>query len=231
MAERMTSKDIAFAEKMCSGTSKTNNEDFDKNGYLVVKNLYDPEKLYRPVPEIRGQLNYWGKNEDEFRHTPLEAQVEGSVACYWHPQYRDVHSHIRLKLEKIIGKKLFNTYYYDRFYFPGQELKIHCDRPSCEISVSVHVSSNVKEPWKLWIKTPDIDDVKGENHSVILDVGDGMIYKGCERPHWREPLPKEYERKWYGKKVEKEGLYYHQIFFHYVLADGIRSHFANDAAH
>ena len=230
MAERMTNEDIAFAEKMCSGTSKTNNEDFDKNGYLVVKNLYDPEKLYRPVPELRGQLNYWGKNEDEFKHIELERQVEGSVACYWHPQYRDVHSHIRLKLEKIIGKKLYNTYYYDRFYFPGQELQIHCDRPSCEISVSVHVSSNVKNPWKLWIKTPDVDDVKGENHSVILDVGDGMIYKGCERPHWREPLQREYVRKWYGKKVEKEGLYYHQIFFHYVLADGIRSHFANDAA-
>ena len=61
----MTHRDIAFSEKMCSGTSKTNNEDFDKNGYLVVKNLYDPEKLYRPVPEIRGQFNYWGKNEDE----------------------------------------------------------------------------------------------------------------------------------------------------------------------
>ena len=88
------------------------------------------------------------------------------------------------------AKKLYNTYYYDRFYFPGQELQIHCDRPSCEISVSVHVSSNVKNPWKLWIKTPDVDDVKGENHFAILDVGDGMIYKGCERPHWREPQPR-----------------------------------------
>ena len=96
--------------------------------------------------------------------------------------------------------------------------------------MSVHVSSNVKDPWKLWIKTPDVNDVKGENHSAILDVGDGVIYKGCERPHWREPLPKEYEKTWYGRKVEKKNLYYHQIFFHYVLADGIRSHHAYDAA-
>ena len=61
MTEQMTTEQIAFAEKKYSGTSKTNNEDFDKNGYLVVKNIYDPEKLYRSVPELRGQLKYWGK--------------------------------------------------------------------------------------------------------------------------------------------------------------------------
>ena len=83
---------------------------------------------------------------------------------------------------------------------------------------------NVKERWPLWIKTP-----YGENHSVKLNPGDGMLYKGCERPHWRDPLPKEYRRTWYGRKVEKEGLYYHQVFFHYVLADGVRSHFAGDS--
>ena len=78
------------------------------------------------------------------------------------------------------------------------------------------------------IKTPNTETYVGENRSVLLEPGDAMLYKGCERPHWRDPLPKEYERKWYGKKVEKKGLYYHQVFFHYVLADGIRSHCAFD---
>jgi hypothetical protein len=40
----------------------------------------------------------------------------------------------------------------------------------------------------------------------------------------------EHTRTWYGKRVEKEGLYYHQIFFHYVLADGQRVQCANDMA-
>ena len=34
-----------------TGTAWTRNEDFDKNGYLVVKDLWDPEELYHPVPE------------------------------------------------------------------------------------------------------------------------------------------------------------------------------------
>ena len=63
---------------------------------------------------------------------------------------------------------------------------------------------------------------------MILQAGDGMVYKGCERPHWREPMPTEYRKTLYGKKVKKEGLYYHQIFFHYVLQDGQRAHCAWD---
>ena len=230
----MTEEDVLFQEKINTGTSKTNNEQFEKNGYLVVENLWDPQELYRPVPQERGQISYWGKQLDQYTYTEVEQQVEGSFACYWHPQYRSIHSQIRLKLEKIIGKKLYNSYYYDRFYFPGQELTRHADRDACEISVSVHISSNCKEPWEIWIKTPDSYEngniVKGENHSVILLPGDGVIYKGCERPHWRNSLPKEYRKTWYGKKIEISNLYYHQIFFHYVLANGIRSHHANDMA-
>jgi hypothetical protein len=228
---------LKFQEKFNTGTSWTNNDVFEKDGYLVIKNLYDPKELYHPLPDIRGQLNYWGKRVDQVNYVELEQQVEGSLARYWHPQYREIHSNIRIKLEKLLGRKLYNTYYYDRFYFPGQELKKHADRDACEISVTVHVSTNVSNPWPIWIKTPDIYDdstkktniiKEGEDRSVVLLPGDGMVYKGCERPHWREPLPKEYTKTWYGKKVEKEGLYYHQIFFHYVLADGIRSHFAFD---
>ena len=70
----------------------------------------------------------------------------------------------------------------------------------------------------------------GENRSVVLQVGDGMVYKGCERPHWRDSMPTQYEKKGlFGRKqVEKEGLYYHQIFFHYVLQDGNRAQCAWD---
>jgi hypothetical protein len=236
MAEEMTQEHLDFQERFNSGTSPTNNEEFDKNGYLVLKNLWDPKDLFCKPPEVKGQYNYFGK-VDKFNHVPVENQVEGSTSRYYWPPYKFAHSQIRLKLEEAIGKKLYNTYYYDRFYNPGQELTIHADRAACEISVTVHVSSNISTPWPIWIKTPDTYDdpkkkkeivKKGENRSVILNPGDGMVYKGCERPHWRDPMPTEYRRTWYGKKVEKEGLYYHQIFFHYVLADGLRAQCAFD---
>jgi len=242
MAEQMTADQVDFQERLNTGTSWTHNESFDKNGYLVIKDLWDPKELFSPVPEQTGQYSYWGKSSDYFNFIPIEPQVDGSTSRYWHPQYRSVHSGIRLKLEKELGRKLYNTYFYDRFYFPGQALTRHADRPACEISVTVHISTNLEgkdADWPIWIKTPDTytDETKsevlvpGENRSVILKAGDGMVYKGCERPHWRDPMPTPRRRKRdiILRRKEKE-YYYHQIFFHYVLADGQRAHCANDSS-
>ena len=229
----MNIEDVIRGEYENHGTSWTRNEFFDTNGYLIIKNLCDPEKLFHSVPKERGLFNWKGSDKlDKFTYQEVETQVSGSLARYWHPQYRKIHSEIRLILEQVIGRKLYNTYYYDRFYFPGQELKKHTDRPACEISVTIHVSTNIKESWPIWIKTPDTFEDKtmkianGENRFVHLEAGDGMVYKGCERPHWRDPMPGLLE-----SKINKdESLYYHQIFFHYVLQDGIRAHHAWDLA-
>lgn len=228
MAEQMSELQLMTQERMNTGTSWTRNEKFDKDGYLVVKNLWDPQELYHPLPEIRGQLNYWDKNPENFNHTEVEQQVEGSLARYWHPQYRTIHTGIRLKLEEIIGRKLYNTYYYDRYYFPGQELTKHADRDACEISVSVHISTNLKgqdAKWPFCIKTPS-----GEERSVSLEPGDGLLYKGCERPHWRDPMPGRRKRDRIPFLKKTNPYYYHQIFFHYVLQDGQRAHCAWDRA-
>lgn len=229
---------IYIGERMNALSSKTNNEDFDKNGYLVIRNICDPEKLKCDIPEQPGIFHYYGKI-NKFHYEPNENQVPGSTSRYYYPPYKEVHSEVRKKIEDAIGKKLFNTYYYDRFYSPGQFLKNHVDRDACEISITVNIDTNLKEPWPIWIKTPDTynDESKseileqGKPASVVLNPGDGMIYKGCERPHWREPMPSNYKgliKKWRDYRKIKDDTYFHQIFFHYVLADGIRAHFAWD---
>jgi hypothetical protein len=225
-------------EKENTGTTKTNNISFEKNGYLVLKNLCDPKDLYYPLPEERGQIKYWGKGTEDFLYFPVEQQVKGSLSRYWHPHYRQAHYNIRKKLENVLGTKLYNTYYYDRYYFPGQELTKHIDRDSCEISVTVHISNNLEGKdanWPIWIKTPDVysDEDKtivlsnGLEQSIILQPGDGMIYKGCERPHWRTSMPGK-KRNIIRKILRKKSFYYHQIFFHYVLQNGQRAHYAGD---
>ena len=246
MPEMMTEQHVMQQERIKSGTAKTNNEEYEKNGYVLVKDLWDPEELYHPVPDMRGQLDYWDKNPEHFNHQPVENQVAGSLSRYSHPQYRKIHTGVRKKLEKVLVKKLYNTYYYDRYYFPGQELTKHADRDSCEISVTIHISTNLPDDLKDWpikIKTPDTytDERKtsvlipGEEHAAILNPGDGMVYKGCERPHWRDAMPTPQRRKrdkvlnWFNSGLSVEPTYYyHQIFFHYVLQDGQRAHCAWD---
>lgn len=201
-------------------------EYFDKYGYLIIKNLYDPKKLYSKVPKERGSITYFG-SINEYKFTEEELQVPGSFARYNHPDYKIVHTKIRLILEDILGEKLYNTYYYDRFYFAGQELKRHSDRDSCEISVSVQISTNSPNPWLFFIQNSE-----GEENFAHLQNGWGVLYKGCEREHWRYPLQSRHRRLnkiWNSICGKQDDTYHHQIFFHYVRANGNRCHFANDS--
>ena len=188
----------------------THNSEFDENGFLYLKDLYDPDKLQCPPPEKRGLYKWMGKNVDEFIYNETENQVNGSIARYWHPHYRQAHTYIRNIIENKIGRKLYNTYYFDRTYFSGNYLSKHVDRGACEISVSIHISSNINEHWPIFMESPN------GQVGVILDPGDGVLYKGCAIPHWRDAM------------ITGENFYYHQIFFHYVLQDGYKAHFAFD---
>ena len=224
------------SERKNSQTSPTKNNEFDKNGYLVIRKLLNPKILYEEPSEHRGIFNFNGR-KNLFSYAPIDGQVKGSLSRYHYPPYRGAHFDIKNFLENEIGEKLHPTYYFDRFYFPGLNLEKHLDRPSCEISVTLHISSNCDAPWPLWIKTPDTysDEDKneiisyGENHSIILYPGDAVVYKGCERPHWRESMPNCKKNNLINifKKPKKQ-IYYHQAFFHYVLQNGERSHFAYD---
>ncbi|AIX22591.1 ferrochelatase [Synechococcus phage S-MbCM6] len=193
----------------------TKNSEFEENNYLVVKNLWNIDELTCYPPEERGvQINY-DPISGEIKSKVDEDQVGGSTSRYNHPLFRQAHVGIRLKIEKVIGMKLYDTYYFDRFYFNGQKLNKHIDRDACEISVTLHIGTSLPKPaadWPVCIKTPDNSDA-----CVTLNPGDAMIYKGCQSLHWRDKLP------------EVVGdHYYHQVFFHYVLQDGYRAHHAWD---
>ena len=98
-----------------------------------------------------------------------------------------------------------------RFYFKGQELTRHHDRPACEISVSMNISTNATTPWPIYFELPN-----GEVKELYTDHGDAVLYKGMEVDHWRNPL----------KGTPK--VYYHQIFMHFVRADGYHVEYAYD---
>ena len=222
-------RDWGPQEKALFGSSKTKNEEFEKNGYLVVRNIWDPKDLQEEIDYESGHYMYnpFGK----LANVSEEQQVPGSKARHSYPAYKFYHAQLRRKMEKILGNELFNTYYYDRVYYAGHELIKHMDRDVCEISLTFQIGTNCKEPWPIWIKTPDTYDdkgniiTKGREASVKLNDGDAVIYKGCERPHWRDPLKSKYNKIQRGiRKLlkKKDDTYHHQVFFHYVLADGKR---------
>ena len=190
----------------------------------ILKDLYE-------LPDGKGQYSFGKSMQPEYMEVERQVRIHQDIGPHRISSDQE-------KIETAIGK--LQHIFYDRFYNPGQDLTPHCDRPACEISVTLHVSTNIEgegKDWPIWIKTPDVyrDKSKteiltpGEDRSVVLQPGDGMIYKGCERPHWREPLPIQYKKNWYRKNVEIEGLYYHQIFFHYNVTRWNKITFAFDS--
>ena len=95
-------------------------------------------------------------------------------------------------MAKETGLDLVPTYSYARAYKRGDELKKHKDRPSCEISTTLNLGG---DPWPIFI----------EGTKVLLEVGDMLVYSGCELEHWREPF---------------EGDICGQVFLHYNHVNG-----------
>ena len=210
----------------------TDKEIFERDGFLEVPGIIiDPKNLFTEPPKnhngsrTSGSLKYNLRQEPQYDKD--ENQVPGSFSVYNNPKYREIHRLVRRVVQNILEIDLHPTYFYERFYYAGQELKRHSDRPACEISVTLQISTNLKEPWDIWFQKPD-----GKETSIKMKSGDAVIYKGCEREHWRFPMKSNYnilQNKINKLKKKEDDTYLHQIFFHYVDAQGPFVHYAYDA--
>ena len=129
-----------------------------------------------------------------------DSQAPNSHCVYGDPAFDMVMAMSTQDIGKIVGKRLIPQYTYARIYKNGSELKIHSDRPECQYSVTLSLGGEYEKPWPIWIK-----DYAANMNEVPLDVGDMLVYSGCELEHWRD-------------KFEGETQY--QLFMHYVDAEG-----------
>lgn len=128
------------------------------------------------------------------------SQVVGSKVSYGNPTFETVLEDQIPALSEVLGIRLLPTYSFVRHYVAAMVLAPHTDRAACEISVTVHLGSDLGSPWPICIGSRS-----GENVAIVLQPGDAVAYEGCDVSHWRNPCP--------------NGSY-RQLFLHYVGADG-----------
>jgi hypothetical protein len=166
---------------------------FEIDKYAHLKNVLPREDCSKLVEQLKKLVANQQTTKDP--QCPLSEGIHGA------PVFDSLLEQLLPNFEIASGKKLYPTYAYARLYAPGEELKIHRDRPSCEISATLTFGfeGNV---WPIYM-----GDEGGANASkILLEVGDAVLYRGCDKYHWREPY--------------KEGQWQAQVFLHYVDANG-----------
>lgn len=175
-------------------TSQTNPEIFQKNQYIHCPKLVTLEVANEVAQGIQKLIDEGHSTQDV--QCPLSHSI-GHV-----PLLDSFLEQLTPYISEITGKKLYPTYAYARKYAPGDELKIHKDRPSCEISATINLGFKGNQ-WPIHVGHKED---KSESRKIDMNIGEGVIYKGCEVFHWRE------------KYTEGEEQF--QVFVHYVDADG-----------
>ena len=145
--------------------------EFQTNGYVLVKNFIDQESIQDTSRYMEYLLKKGKTNSSD---------GVSSYGYYADPLIETILYNAKSQVEYITGLDLYPTYSYARVYLKSEELKIHTDRPSCEISITCNVAT-VGEPWPIFMKMPEKDPSK-----FILEPGDAIVYKGCVAEHWRE---------------------------------------------
>ncbi len=145
--------------------------------------------------------------------TWADKQIPNTYSIYADPVMETLLMKVLPKMQQETGLELIPTYSYARLYKKGDILKRHKDRPSCEISTTLNLGG---DPWPIFIDGTGANNVIDEHKNihkpnapegtkVLLEVGDMLVYSGCELEHWREPL---------------EGNVCGQVFLHYNHING-----------
>jgi len=166
----------------------------DKFGdtYKVIRNYISSE-----------EANTLGEGYKEFVVTngiPTEAEeiTTNAYDFYNRPEQVALLSEKVSHINELLGSKVLPAYSFVRQYGVGSFLSKHKDRPSCEVSLSIHLQGD--KEWAFCI-----EDKEGNPVELILHPGDAVLYDAPNATHWRE---------------EYDGEFYIQTFHHYVMLGG-----------
>ena len=177
------------------------------NKYQVIKGALSYELanfIFNYFLLKRDAVKYMYENNITYDNGMLgtwtDAQIPNTYSHYADPVMETLLMKVLPVMKNETGLDLCPTYSYARLYKNKDELIRHKDRPSCEISTTIHLGG---EPWPIFIEPSGEEGKPGTK--VLLEVGDMLVYSGCELEHWREPF---------------DGNICGQVFLHYNHVNG-----------
>ena len=194
---------------------------FKEKKYIVIKNAISYELanfgfnyllLKRDAVAWMYQNNYLSEFTPGFGRWN-DQQVPNTYSCYSDFFMETLMMKVLPIMQQYTDMNIIPCYTFTRVYKKGDILKRHSDRPSCEISTTLHLGG---DPWTIFLDPTGQKTVIDEEKQIIkpnapkgipvdLEIGDMLVYSGCDLEHWREPF---------------EGDNCAQVFLHYNNIDG-----------
>jgi len=196
---------------------------FKTKKYQVIRGVFSKELanfIFNYMMLQRDAVDFMVKYQkvnpfNPFIGTRKDAQIPGAYSKYGDWVMETLLMFMIPIMKAKTGMELVPTYSYTRLYEKGNILHRHKDRPSCEISTTLHLGG---DEWPIFLDPTGADNIVSGHETttvvkpgapkgvrVDLKVGDMLIYSGCELEHWREPF---------------EGKVCSQVFLHYNHASG-----------
>lgn len=182
---------------------------FKENGYEVVRGAISTDLASFLSEELKvlKEITAIGNGYDPSINVFNDKEQPYCFAWYC-PLFTEVLSRILLpKVEKVVDKKLYQSFSFARIYYEHAELLRHTDRKGCEYALSICLEKDPSD-WLIGVKGYD-----GVDTLIDTDVGDMVVYFGSEVPHWRDKF---------------KGNQQIQAFLFYVNQDGEHSHLKYD---
>jgi len=171
---------------------------FEEYGYQVLSGMIHPQtcKLlsleFNMMKDNYMYANGKSLDDSEFAGDDL---VKKSFSWYAPYCFESLLLMMHPIVQQVVGKPILPTYSYARIYYNGASMARHVDRDGGEIGVTCTIDVDETGPWPIGIQ-----DNKGYDVILNLNIGDVCIYNSQKNYHWRETYT--------GKKQVQAFLFY-----------------------
>ena len=196
---------------------------FEDKKYMVIRNAISYELAnfaFNYLLLKRDAVKWMYNNNYISEFTPgfgswKDNQIPNTYSVYSDMFMETLMMKVLPIMQQRTNTSLIPCYTYTRIYKKGDILHRHKDRPSCEISTTLHLGG---DPWTIFLDPTGANNILSGTEtttvvkpnapkgiSIDLEVGDMLVYRGCDLEHWREPF---------------KGEQCAQVFLHYNNVEG-----------
>ena len=152
--------------------------DLERDGFVIVRQLLPATYCSQLVDYFYRQpdlIERW-RDMDGIKRTSMNNS----------PLMRLVHESTQHLARYVLGD-VKTSYSFTASYETGTILPKHTDRPQCVFNASLMLGSNPSgEDLSVWPLHLKVDETV---HSIGLNVGDAVFYRGTRDLHWRDEIP------------------------------------------